>query len=112
MSIMLMLNNFDLIPGLAQHSAHTQQENQTRWSTIANLAEVTYSLRMNQDVYFRRVTLADVDLSGTQVWLDYLRVAVPLWSLRSVGLTTRDPHLAQTWSRGTRRHNRSSQPLR
>ena len=67
MSMMHMLNNFDLLPGFAKASANTQEQDQTLWSTIANLTEATYSLRTHGDVCFRKITLADVDFTGEQV---------------------------------------------
>lgn len=65
--MMHMLNNFDLLPGFAKASANTQEQDQTLWSTIANLTEATYSLRTHGDVCFRKITLADVDFTGEQV---------------------------------------------
>lgn len=78
-----MINNFDLVPGFAKPSAATQETDETLWSTISNLVDVTYSLRTQGDVTFRKLTLADVDFTGSEVSTHPLpgSASFPDWTL-------------------------------
>ncbi len=78
-----MINNFDLVPGFAKPSAATQETDETLWSTISNLIDVTYSLRTQGDVTFRKLTLADVDFTGSEVTTYPLpgSASFPAWTL-------------------------------
>jgi len=82
-SMFHMINNFDLVPGFAKPSSATQETDETLWSTISNLSDVTYSLRTQGDVTFRKLTLAEVDFTGTAVTTHPLPAAAtfPAWTL-------------------------------
>lgn len=62
-----VINNFDLVDGIAVASVDPPSEDQTLWSTISNLADVTYSLRTATDVTFRKIVLSHVDFSGSEI---------------------------------------------
>ena len=62
-----LINNFDLVDGIAVASAQPPTEDQTLWSTISNLHEKSFSVRMASDVTFRRIMLESVDFDGSQI---------------------------------------------
>jgi choloylglycine hydrolase len=59
-----IVNNFDIPAGLIVESLDPPVEGQTTWSSITNLAEPSYSIRMQRDHTFRKVYLGDLDLDG------------------------------------------------
>jgi choloylglycine hydrolase len=62
-----IVNNFDIPDGLVIESVDPPIEGQTLWSSIANLAERSYSVRMQHDHTFRKVYLADLDLDADRL---------------------------------------------
>jgi len=59
-----VVNNFDIPEGLIVESLDPPIEGQTTWSSITNLAERSYSIRMQRDHTFRKVRLAELDLEA------------------------------------------------
>lgn len=57
-----IVNNFDIPDGLILESIKPPLEGQTLWSTITNLSDHSYSVRMQGDHTFRKVRLAHLDL--------------------------------------------------
>lgn len=78
-----LINNFDLVDGIAVASIDPPGEDQTLWSTISNLTDHTFSLRTATDVTFRTIELASLDFTGSDI-LSYdlpSPATFPKWTL-------------------------------
>ncbi len=62
-----LINNFDLVDGIAVASIDPPGEDQTLWSTISNLTDHTFSLRTATDVTFRTIDLESLDFTGSKI---------------------------------------------
>ncbi len=62
-----LINNFDLVDGVAVASIDPPGEDQTLWSTISNLTDHTFSLRTATDVTFRTIDLESLDFTGSEI---------------------------------------------
>jgi choloylglycine hydrolase len=70
-----IVNNFDIPDGLIIESIDPPLEGQTLWSTITNLADRTFSVRMQHDHTFRKLRLANLDLDADSPSLQPLPTA-------------------------------------
>lgn len=83
LTMMHMVNNFDLVKGFAVSNDAAHELDQTLWTTISNLTDATYSVRVQSDVTFRKITLSDVDFTAATVVTRPLpaQASFPAWNL-------------------------------
>lgn len=60
-----IMNNFDIPAGFSASGEAPGVDDITYWTTITNLADLTYSVRTVHDTTYRQVTLADLDFAAT-----------------------------------------------
>jgi choloylglycine hydrolase len=61
-----VLNNFDIPFGFVRGDADPSHDDHTLWSTIADLSSRAYSVRTYDDPVPRRISLGDVDFTGSE----------------------------------------------
>ena len=66
LAAMHLLNNFDIPAGICVASTAPVVYDTTLWSVIANLRDLTYSIRMIDDPTFRTVALGDLNFAATK----------------------------------------------
>jgi choloylglycine hydrolase len=60
-----MMNNFDIPDGFSASGEGVGIDDVTYWTTISNLADLTYNVRTVTDSSYRKVALADLDFDAS-----------------------------------------------
>jgi choloylglycine hydrolase len=60
-----MMNNFDIPDGFSASGEGVGIDDVTYWTTISNLADLTYNVRTVTDSSYRKVALADLDFEAS-----------------------------------------------
>ena len=60
-----MMNNFDIPDGFSASGEGAGVDDVTYWTSISNLADLTYNVRTVKDSTYRQVSLSDLDFTAT-----------------------------------------------